>query len=182
MRYRFGDCVFDDARGELRRLDDVIPLDPQVLVVLCYLLMHRQRVVSRDELLEQCWPETYVSDAALTSCLRRVRQAIGQTQGRVTLIATLHRRGYRFVAEVSEIDEHAAVPPQGEAISPEAPSPRIESVPTPVAPVVPDNSDVPSAPTPGATPPAVLSELTVLAERRHLTVLSCTLAGADALA
>jgi DNA-binding winged helix-turn-helix (wHTH) protein/class 3 adenylate cyclase len=181
MRYRFGDCVFDDARGALRRLDDVIALEPQVLVVLHYLLVHRQRVVSRDELLEQCWPQTYVSDAALTSCLRRVRQAIGQRQGGPTLIETLHRRGYRFVAEVIVVDEAVAVPPPAEPVLPESAPLPLEFPPAPVAPAAPQASAVPSAPTPSTAPPVAPIEVTVLAERRHLTVLSCTLAGADAL-
>lgn len=175
MRYRFGDCVFDDARGELRRLDDVIPLEPQVLAVLHYLLVHRQRVISRDELLEQCWPETYVSDAALTSCLRRVRQAIGQTQGGPTLIETLHRRGYRFVAEVIAVDESASMPLPAPPVLSESPPLQRESPPAPVAPVTPRDSDAPSAPTPSSSAPAAPIEVTVLAERRHLTVLSCTL-------
>ena len=142
MRYQFGDCTFDPSRDEVRRSGEVIPTSPQALVVLRYLLEHRDRVVSRDELIEQCWPNRYVSDATLTSCLRRARQAIGQTRTGQTLIATQHRRGYQFVAEVTELAERDPV--QGaESLAPRRPLPS-GSVVTP--------------------------------ERRHLTVLSCTLA------
>jgi DNA-binding winged helix-turn-helix (wHTH) protein len=67
--------------------------------VIC--IPNRERVVSREELFAQCWPETHVSDAALTSRLRRVREVLGQTPGGRILIPTLHRRGYRLVAAVS---------------------------------------------------------------------------------
>ncbi|WP_089935493.1 AAA family ATPase [Candidatus Entotheonella palauensis] len=102
MIYQFGDCALDTARETLRRTGEVINMAPQALKVLRYLIDHRARVVSRDELLEQCWPESYVSDASLTSYLRRVRQAIGQQRPGPALIETVHRRGYRFVAEVTE--------------------------------------------------------------------------------
>ena len=108
MIYHFDECAYDASRGELRRAGELVNAEPQALRVLLYLLEHRDRLVSRDELLEQCWPDAYVSDNALTSCLRRVRRAIGQTNSGQHLIQTLHRRGYRFVGEVSEIAEPAA--------------------------------------------------------------------------
>ncbi|ETW99351.1 MAG: hypothetical protein ETSY1_15300 [Candidatus Entotheonella factor] len=108
MIYRFGDCTFDTARQTLRLTDEIVSVEPQALKVLHYLIENRDHVVSRDELLEQCWPESYISDAALSSCLRRVRQAIGQQRSGQTLIETVHRRGYRFVAEVAEVVETAA--------------------------------------------------------------------------
>ena len=109
MRYHFGDCVFDASREELRRQGEVIRTTPQALKVLCYLLEHRERVVSRDELFERCWPDSYVSDATLTNCLWRVRRAIGQSGSGSPLIQTVHRRGYRFVADVIEADDAAPV-------------------------------------------------------------------------
>lgn len=117
--YHFGDCTFDTVRGELRRSGKEIHTTPQVLVVLSYLFEHRDRMVSRDELLEQCWHGSYVSDVTLTICMRRVRQAIGQSQTGLMLIVTLHRRGYRFVAEVTESPEPAPVPAEvGTALLP----------------------------------------------------------------
>ena len=80
MIYRFGDCVLDTDSETLRRSDEVVSVEPRAFKVLCYLFEHRNRVVTRDELFEACWPESFVSDATLTSCLRRVRQAIGQTR------------------------------------------------------------------------------------------------------
>jgi DNA-binding winged helix-turn-helix (wHTH) protein len=77
MLYHFGDCTLDDAGQELRRGGEVIALEPKEFQVLCYLLQHRDRVVSRDELFTQCWPNTYVSDWALTRCIARIRKAVG---------------------------------------------------------------------------------------------------------
>jgi DNA-binding winged helix-turn-helix (wHTH) protein len=147
MIYHFGDCTLDTARDEIRRSGELIHTPPQARMVLRYLLEHRDRVVSREELLAQCWPRSYVSDATLTSCLRRVRQAIGQTPSGPTLIATLHRRGYRFVAAVTELAETAsAVTPDVETaprVRPEAGS----GVP-PAEPFAPLWADDP----PGAAP------------------------------
>lgn len=111
MIYRFSDCIFDTAREELCRTDAVVNMEPQALKVLRYLLEHRERVVLREELFDHCWPKIDVSDASLTSCLKRVRQAIGQTCTGPTLIETVHRRGYRFVAEVIEVGEASASSP-----------------------------------------------------------------------
>ena len=175
MIYQFGDYTLDTARNELCGAGEVINTGPQVLVVLGYLLKHRDRVVSRDELLRQCWPDRYVSDATLTSCLRWVRQAIGQTRRGPTLIETQHRRGYRFIAEVSELVQIAPARPDVETSPLVTPDAGSETLPTvkPEA-IAPDATHL--APLPALPPEAV-----ALSERRRLTVLSCTLADAERL-
>src|SRR5262245_32994862 len=57
--------------------------------------------VPKAELLEQCWPETFVSESALTRCLARLRKAVQSTPTGLRVIAARHRQGYRFVAEVT---------------------------------------------------------------------------------
>jgi class 3 adenylate cyclase/predicted ATPase/ABC-type transport system involved in cytochrome c biogenesis ATPase subunit len=98
MIYRFGDCVLDEERYELRRAGAVVALEPKVLQVLLYLIQHQDCVVTRDELLEHCWPGTFVSESALTQCLARVRKAVGDHRGAPLMIKTVHGQGYRFVA------------------------------------------------------------------------------------
>ena len=98
MLYRFGDCVLDEERYELRRAGEVVALEPKVFQVLLYLIQHQDCVVTRDELLEHCWPGTFVSESALTQCLTRVRKAVGDHRGRPLIIKTVHGQGYRFVA------------------------------------------------------------------------------------
>ena len=114
MIYHFGHCTFDPDRGTLRYEGALIHTEPQALIVLGYLLAHRDRVVSREELFAQCWPESYVTDSSLTSCLSRIRHAIGQARDGPTFIQTWHRRGYQFVGEVRDgappgADERAAL-------------------------------------------------------------------------
>jgi DNA-binding winged helix-turn-helix (wHTH) protein/predicted ATPase len=171
MRYRFSDCVFDASREELYRQGEVMHTTPQALKVLRYLLEHRERVVSRDELLEQCWPDSYVSDATLTSCLRRVRQSLGQRGSGSSLIQTVHRRGYRFVAEVIEADD--AVP--GDVSVP-------LSIDVPAEPLTRPLSDTSPPPEAPLAVPVSPPDAAATAERRLLSVLSCTLAEGEHLA
>ncbi|ETW99556.1 MAG: hypothetical protein ETSY1_14565 [Candidatus Entotheonella factor] len=171
MIYRFGNCVFDSERKELLHAGELVNAEPKVLEVLQYLLEHRDRVVPRDELFEQCWPEAHVSDTALTSCLKRLRQAIGQKRSSPSLIQTVHRRGYRFVADVSEHSEmeHAV---------------QVADGPTAVPPLsaASAHADQTAAPEPERAAERGEAEgLARMRERRQLTVLSCTLDDTDTL-
>src|SRR5262245_60654948 len=101
MPYRFYDYTLDEGRRELWRTKQLVAVEPKVFQVLLYLLQHRERMVSKEELLKQCWPEAFVSEAALTRCLSKLRKAV-QTDGTAPpLIKTLHGHGYRFVADVT---------------------------------------------------------------------------------
>jgi Transcriptional regulatory protein, C terminal len=77
VRYRFGDYLFDTERYELQRAGVLVPLRPKECDVLAYLLAHRDRVVSKDELLEQVWPGQFVGDATLHVRILAVRKALG---------------------------------------------------------------------------------------------------------
>ncbi len=175
MIYHFGAYTFDPDGGTLRCESELINAEPQVLRVLEYLLTHRGRVVSRDELFEQCWPESYVTDSSLTSCLNRVRRAIGQTRSGPTFIQTRHRLGYQFVGEVREeaapltAETSAPVSTQPPELVPERADPPILAVPTETG-----------APEP--TSAVISPEPLALTERRYLSVLSCTLCDAEVLA
>jgi DNA-binding winged helix-turn-helix (wHTH) protein len=94
MVYRFYDYTLDPAGRELRHDGQRITLEPKVLQVLLYLLERRDRVVPKAELLEQCWPETFVSESALTRCLARVRNAVPVPPPAPPVIETRHRQGY----------------------------------------------------------------------------------------
>src|SRR2546430_2842293 len=118
MVYRFHDYTLDPASREVRHGTHRIALEPKVLQVLLYLLEHRDRMVSKAELLEQCWPETFVSESALTRCLARLRKAV-QTTPTAPVIETLHRQGYRFVAEVSVLTPMPS-PPTIDTVLPHA--------------------------------------------------------------
>jgi class 3 adenylate cyclase/DNA-binding winged helix-turn-helix (wHTH) protein/predicted ATPase len=105
MRYVFGDAIFDTERCEVLRAGMRLALRPKVYQLLLHLLEHRHRIVSKQELLEQVWPDQYIGDATLLSCIKAVRQAVGDTGRTQRIIETRHRRGYRFVAAVTAQDE-----------------------------------------------------------------------------
>lgn len=101
MVFTFEQCQLDPARFELTRGGAAVHVEPQVFEVLVYLVTHRDRVVTKTELLDAVWGDRFVSDSALTSRLKAVRKAIGDDGRDQRLIATVHGVGYRFVAPVS---------------------------------------------------------------------------------
>src|SRR5215510_2166994 len=101
MLYCFYNYTLDEARRELRCKEQFVAVEPKVYQVLLYLLRQRDHVVSKEELLEQCWPETFVSEAALTRCLTKLRKVVQADRTAPSVIKTLHGLGYRFVADVT---------------------------------------------------------------------------------
>ena len=95
MRYLFGDYILDTQRRELHGAEAPIKLRRKVLQVLAYLLVHRERVVPKHELLEQLWPDQFVGDEALKSCIKTLRQALGE-RGRAPACAHVARPGLSF--------------------------------------------------------------------------------------
>ena len=101
MHYNFDDCTLDTQRYELRRGGMRMPLRRKVFQVLVYLIEQRDRVVRRDEVLAQVWPDQYVGEETLTSCVKAVRRAVGDSGRAQRVIQTVHGHGLRFVAEVT---------------------------------------------------------------------------------
>jgi DNA-binding winged helix-turn-helix (wHTH) protein len=104
MRYVFADYELDTQLYELRHAGQPCPLEPQVFNVLLYLIQHRDRVVTRDELLAQLWPNQFISEVTLNHRVMAARKAIGDSGRAQRCIQTLHRRGYRFIAEVRTVE------------------------------------------------------------------------------
>ena len=102
MRYIFEEYAFDTDRRELHRGADVVAVTPQVFDLLDYLIRNRERVVSKDDLINAIWKGRIVSDAALTTRLNAARNAIGDSGEEQRLIKTLPRKGFRFVGPVRE--------------------------------------------------------------------------------
>lgn len=98
MHYAFGDYELDDQLYELSRTGAPVELERKVYDVLVYLVQHRNRLVTKDELLEKLWPGQVVGEAALTRCITSARKALGDDGDRQEFIKTQHGRGYRFVA------------------------------------------------------------------------------------
>ena len=96
MRYIFENYAFDTDRRELHRGADVVAVAPQVFDLLDYLIRNRERVVSKDDLINAIWNGRSVSEAALTTRLNVARSAIGDSGEEQRLVKTLPRKGFRF--------------------------------------------------------------------------------------
>ena len=107
MIYVFGDYALDTHLYELRHGGEPCPLGPQVFNVLAYLIAHRDRVVTKDELIEHLWPAQCVSDATVHQHVTAARKATGDSGRQQRIIKTLRSRGYRFIAPVEVRDDEA---------------------------------------------------------------------------
>jgi DNA-binding winged helix-turn-helix (wHTH) protein len=105
LRYTFNDTTIDLSRFELLRDRCPEPVQPRVLDLLVYLIRHRKRVVSRDELLREVWHGVTVSNAALSQAIMEARRSVGDAADVQDVIRTVRGRGYQVVAEVKEFDD-----------------------------------------------------------------------------
>ena len=103
MLYRFDRFELDTAKAELRSAGDVLPIEPQVFALLAVLVEHRERLVSKDEIIEKVWDGRIVSESAVSSRIKSARQALGDDGRAQRFIRTLHRQGFRFVAETTVV-------------------------------------------------------------------------------
>src|SRR5690349_19502078 len=111
MPLTFAGHEVDLRRQELRRDGSRVHVEPQVFDLLVHLLRHRDRVVSKDELLDEIWSGRIVSEAALSSRINAARKAVGDDGERQSLIKTIHKRGFRFVGEVLDLPEEPVADP-----------------------------------------------------------------------
>jgi DNA-binding winged helix-turn-helix (wHTH) protein/class 3 adenylate cyclase/tetratricopeptide (TPR) repeat protein len=192
MRYAFADCLLATQLYTLSRAGLAIPLRPKAFQVLRYLLAHRSHLVSKEELCAHVWPAQFISDATIEGCIKRARQAMGDTGRTQQLMQTRRGYGYRFVGAV---EERPAAPPA------QAPTVMLRLWPaTPPqddTPWRPDSAQLPGEDSIASSPGAVsLAPRSALAprtapvstvqgvpggERKLVTLLGCTLAQATVL-
>ena len=120
MVFVFGDCELDTQRGEIRRQGEPRHVEPQVFAVLSYLVENRDRLVSKEELLDRVWQRRFVTPATLNSRLKAARRAIGDDGKEQLVIRTIRGRGFRFVAPVTvgELQVEGGSPPDAGAPAP----------------------------------------------------------------
>jgi TolB-like protein len=118
LRYLFEEYAIDTDRRELHRGADVVSVAPQVFDLLDYLIRNRERVVSKDDLINAIWNGRIVSDAALTTRLNAARSALGDSGEEQRLIKTLPRKGFRFVGPVREAQGAAGAVVADNAVDP----------------------------------------------------------------
>jgi Tol biopolymer transport system component/DNA-binding winged helix-turn-helix (wHTH) protein len=112
--YEFGDVKVDMGRMAAIRGGTAIPLEPKAFDVLVHLIEHRDRVVTRDELLDAVWAGTFVTPNVLSRAVAQIRKALGDESRDARYIETLARRGYRFIAPVSVTVPEALESPAGD--------------------------------------------------------------------
>src|SRR6266436_4280457 len=99
----------DTVNHCLWRAEERLRLTPRAFDVLRYLVEHAERLVTQDEILEALWPETYVNPEVIKQYIRGIRKALGDDPEKPSYIETFPRRGYQFIAPMS--DESAASSP-----------------------------------------------------------------------
>ncbi|HVF17180.1 MAG TPA: winged helix-turn-helix domain-containing protein [Steroidobacteraceae bacterium] len=101
--YEFGDFTLDVGQQCLRRrdLDEPIPLNGKVFDTLLFLVEHAGETLDKNELLQSIWPGVIVEENSLTQNISTLRQVLGEVRGQNRYIATIARKGYRFVAKVT---------------------------------------------------------------------------------
>jgi len=114
---RFPPFRLDRDDACLWRGTKAVRLTPKAFAVLQCLAERHGQLVTKDFLLESVWPETVVGDAVLKVCVREIRRALGDRVGAPRFVATVHRRGYRFIAGVTDSEPG----PEGDAASERSP-------------------------------------------------------------
>jgi len=103
VKYCFSQIEIDPSRRELRRAGESVHIEPQVFDLIVHFVRNRDRIVSKDELIETIWSGRVISEAALSSRINGARRALGDNGNDQIFIKTLHKRGFRFVADVEEV-------------------------------------------------------------------------------
>ena len=104
MRVQFGDITLDSASRQLVRGSAAIHLSPKAFDLLCHLVARRPSAVTKDRLFELVWPGTFVVEANLTVLVTELRRALGDDPHTPRFIRTVHKHGYAFCGDVTEIE------------------------------------------------------------------------------
>jgi DNA-binding winged helix-turn-helix (wHTH) protein/TolB-like protein/Tfp pilus assembly protein PilF len=111
MKYQVADYVIDTARYRITTGSTAVPVEPKVFDLLVYLIRHRDRVLSREELFREVWDGREVSDATLSNHVMSARKLLGDSGELQKTILTVRGRGYQFVAPVQEVPDAASPEP-----------------------------------------------------------------------
>jgi DNA-binding winged helix-turn-helix (wHTH) protein len=105
MRVSFGDVTVDTGTRQLFRDAREIHVSPKAFELLAILIEHRPRALSKDQLHDRLWPDTYVSESNLAGLVAEIRRAVGDDARQPRLVRTVSRFGYAFAGETTpEVD------------------------------------------------------------------------------
>jgi adenylate cyclase len=117
--YEFDDFRLDATERVLRRRGEPVPLTPRVLDTLIYLVRHHGKVLEKNELMSEIWPDAVVEENNLSQNISTLRRVFGESRGDNRYIVTVPGRGYRFAAQVTErVSSDQADAPQTIAVLP----------------------------------------------------------------
>src|SRR5262245_18604984 len=119
--YEFGPFRLDADERLLMRDGRMTPLPPKVFDTLLVLVENSGRVVSKDELMQSLWPDTFVEESNLTQNISQLRRALGDGAAEAQYIETIPKRGYRFVAGVQPLEVNGVSAEETVAVNGHAP-------------------------------------------------------------
>ena len=99
--YRFGPFALDSRKRTLSRADSPVSLTPKAFDVLLFLAQNPNRLVTKEELLQAVWGDTFVEEGNLTQYVSHLRKALGDNAEEARLIVTIARKGYQFTGNVA---------------------------------------------------------------------------------
>jgi len=140
--YEFDGFRADPVRRRLSRAGESVALTPKAFSILLALLERRGQVVPKEDLIQQIWPDTFVTEANLTQNISSLRKALGERANDRRFVVTIPGQGYSFVADVVEIPRQATA--EMPLPAPPLPAPA-EAIPV-VAAVPPPHPEGPAAP------------------------------------
>src|SRR5215468_3979703 len=124
--YEFGPFRLDASERLLMRNGRMTPLPPKVFDTLLALVENSGRVVSKDELMQLLWPDTFVEESNLTQNISQLRRALGDGAADAQYIETIPKRGYRFIAGVQSLAVNDISTEEAIAVNGHAPEPAAE--------------------------------------------------------
>src|ERR1700688_2350584 len=98
--YRFGQFVLDPGRRTLSRAESPVLMTPKAVDDMLFLAQTPTRLVTKEELLQAVWGDTFVEEGNLTQYISHLRKALGDNSDDARLIVTITRKGYQFTARV----------------------------------------------------------------------------------
>jgi DNA-binding winged helix-turn-helix (wHTH) protein/TolB-like protein len=104
--YEYGPFRLDPAEHRLTRDGVPVCLAPRAFDLLLYLVLNPGRLLTKDEIMQAVWPGSFVEEANLTVAISVIRKALGEREGNLRCIETVPKKGYRFLAEVREVESH----------------------------------------------------------------------------
>jgi len=100
MHYKFNNIEIDTEKFSLLTNGKEIVIEPQVFDIIVYLIKNNDKIVSRDDILDNIWKGRVVSDTSITNHIKSARKVLGDDGIKQAVIKTIHSRGYQFIADL----------------------------------------------------------------------------------